>query len=445
MRYSPSPPSASAARCASSGGMISPSSPSVQVTRVTPAPSAAYLAIVAPVPIDSSSGWACTSSILRPLSGPLIRWSLATADRPEMICLMTGTQRARARDLGIVVGALPAGEHNAITDVPGVRVGHTTLIEGSDIRTGVTAIVHDRLTGAGTLNAGLATGNGYGKIVGTTQLSELGVIETPVVLTGTLCTFRAADALVSYMLSRPGNEKLETVNPVVAETNDGFLSDMRRRPVTEEHVLAALHGAAAGPVAEGAVGAGTGTGALGYKAGIGTSSRIADRRGSGPPVTIGVLVQANFTGMFTVLGVPVPPETAGPDAGPGTAGQGTGNSCVIVLATDAPLDSRQLARVARRSIFGMARTGSDFSGRSGDYALAFSTAERPQLAGAGPLPDSALDPLFVAAMDATEEAILNSLFMADTTTGFRGHVRPAVPLDRVRRLCAARGVLAPGN
>jgi D-aminopeptidase len=373
--------------------------------------------------------------------------------------------RARARDLGIVPGVLPTGDLNAITDVAGVRVGHTTLIEGSDIRTGVTAIVHDRLTAARTLNAGLATGNGYGKMVGTTQLSELGVIETPVVLTGTLCTFRAADALVSYMLSQPGNESLETVNPVVAETNDGFLSDMRRRPVSEEHVLAALRGAAAGPVAEGAVGAGTGTGALGYKAGIGTSSRVADLGGAGPPVTIGVLVQANFTGTLIVLGVPVPPETAVPDtavpgtAGPGTAGPGTagpdtagpdtanpGNSCVIVLATDAPLDSRQLARVAWRSIFGMARTGSDFSGRSGDYALAFSTVEYgPQVPGAAPLPDSALDPLFVAAMDATEEAILNSLFMADTTTGFRGRVRPAAPLDRVRRLCAARGVLAPGN
>ena len=232
---------------------------------------------------------------------------------------MSGTERrARARDLGIVIGTLPAGALNAITDVAGVRVGHTTLIEGSDIRTGVTAIVHDGLTGTQALSAGLATGNGFGKIVGTTQVSELGVIETPVVLTGTLCTFRAADALVSYMLSLPGNEKLETVNPVVAETNDGFLSDMRRRPVTEEHVLAALRGASAGPVAEGAVGAGTGTGALGFKAGIGTSSRIVD---CGPdvrrPVTIGVLVQANFGGTLTVLGVPVPP-------GPEQAGQAAG-------------------------------------------------------------------------------------------------------------------------
>ena len=356
---------------------------------------------------------------------------------------MTETRRARARDLGVIPGSLPPGEHNAITDVPGVRVGHVTLIEGSDVRTGVTAIVHDGLTGAKSLNAGLAVGNGYGKIVGTTQLGELGVIETPVVLTGTLSTFRAADALVSYMLSLPGNEKLETVNPVVAETNDGFLSDMRRRPVTEEHVLAALSGAEPGPVAEGAVGAGTGTGALGYKAGIGTSSRIVNCGAASGPVTIGALVQTNFTGTLTVLGVPVPPEPDTNPNAPATPGATTpdgdepGNSCVIVLATDAPLDSRRLGRVAWRSIIGMARTGSDFSGHSGDYALAFSTTP----ADAEPLPDSALDPLFVAAIDVTEEAILNSLFMADTVTGLRGHVRQAVPLDRVLRLCSARGVL----
>jgi D-aminopeptidase len=351
--------------------------------------------------------------------------------------------RARARDLGIVPGKLPTGELNAITDVPGVRVGQVTLIEGSDVRTGVTAIVHDRLTAAQALNAALETGNGFGKIVGTTQVAELGVIETPVLLTGTLSTFRVADALVSYMFSRPGHEDLITVNPVVAETNDGFLSDMRRRPVTEEHVLAALHGATAGPVAEGAVGAGTGTSALGFKAGIGTSSRVVDCGGPAGPVTIGALVQANFRGTLTVLGVPVPPDTAPDPAEPG-------NSCVIVLATDAPLDSRQLGRVAWRSIFGMARTGSDFSGQSGDYALAFSTVPPDgELTGPEPvrtalLPDSALDPLFVAAMEVTEEAILNSVFAAETTTGFRGHARRAVPLDRVRQLCAARGVLLSG-
>jgi D-aminopeptidase len=378
-----------------------------------------------------------------------------------MIWVVSGARRARARELGIVVGALPTGALNAITDVAGVRVGHTTVIEGSDIRTGVTAIVHDGLTGTQALNGGLATGNGFGKIVGTTQVSELGVIETPVVLTGTLCTFRAADALVSYMLSLPGNEKLETVNPVVAETNDGFLSDMRRRPVTEEHVLAALRGASAGPVAEGAVGAGTGTGALGFKAGIGTSSRTVECGPAGQPVTIGVLVQANFGGTLTVLGVPVRPGPEQDDQAAGEQGDQApreqddqaqreqddqapgeqGNSCVIVLATDAPLDSRRLARVAWRSFTGMARAGSDFSGRSGDYALAFSTAP-PE---AGPLPDSVLDPLFVAAADAAEEAILNSLLAAETTAGFRGHVRHAVSLDRVRRLCAARGVLRAGR
>jgi D-aminopeptidase len=367
---------------------------------------------------------------------------------------VTETSRARARDLGIVPGSLPPGQCNAITDVPGVRVGHTTLVEGTDIRTGVTAIVHDRLTGSQTLNAGLAVGNGYGKMVGTTQVSELGVIETPVVLTATMCTFRAADALVSYMLSLPGNEKLETVNPVVAETNDGFLSDMRRRPVTEEHVLAALRGATSGPVAEGAVGAGTGTRALGFKAGIGTSSRLVDCGAPGGPVTIGALVQANFGGTLTVLGVPVPPEPAASEApaAPASAASETaarasatpdgerGNSCVIVLATDALLDSRRLGRVARRSFAGMARTGSDFSGRSGDYALAFSTAPPAE-----PLPDSALDPLFVAAIDVTEEAILNSLLAARTVSGFRGHVKRAVPLDRVRELCRARGVLQSGH
>jgi D-aminopeptidase len=327
---------------------------------------------------------------------------------------------------------LPPGALNAITDVPGVRVGHTTLIEGSDIRTGVTAIVPDGLGGGQALNAGLAVGNGFGKIVGTTQIDELGVIETPVLLTGTLNTFRVADALVSYMLSLPGNAGLTTVNPVVAETNDGFLSDIRRRPVTEEHVLAALHGATAGPVAEGSVGAGTGTAALGFKAGIGTSSRTVACGPAGRPVTIGALVQANFGGTLTVLGVPVPPE---PDH---AHDPDRGNSCVIVLATDAPLDSRRLRRVAWRSLAALARTGSDFSGHSGDYALAFSTA--PGTApggapgGAALVPDSELDPLFAAAMDASEEAILNSLFMAGTMTGFRGHVRRGVPLDRIRQM-----------
>jgi D-aminopeptidase len=337
------------------------------------------------------------------------------------------TGRARARELGIAPGVLPPGPVNAITDVPGIRVGHTTLIEGTDIRTGVTAIVHDALTGQSTLPAGLFVFNGFGKMVGSTQLTELGEIETPVLLTSTLATFAVADALIGHILALPGNGRLTSVNPLVAETNDGFLSDARRRRITAGDVLAAIGNAASGRVAEGCVGAGTGTGALGFKAGIGTASRQLGRDGG--ITTVGVLVQANFSGTLTVLGVPVPAEPTAADP------QSAGNSCVIVLATDAPLDSRQLERVARRSLIAMARTGSDFSGQSGDYALAFSTAsggadaERTR-----PVPEKDLELLFTAAIEATEEAILNSLFMAETMTGHRGHTRRAVSLDYVRGL-----------
>jgi D-aminopeptidase len=353
---------------------------------------------------------------------------------------MTG--RARARDLGVVPGRLPAGPANAITDVPGIRVGHATVVEGTGIRTGVTALVHDELLprseapGTGALTAGLSVFNGFGKMVGSTQVAELGTIETPVLLTATLSVFRVADALLSYLRERSGGEPSGTLNPVVAETNDGYLSDIWARPITAEHVALALDTAAGGPVAEGCVGAGTGTGALGFKAGIGTSSRIVSSAAG--PVTLGVLVQANFGGELTVLGVPVPaagrqpapvPSSNGP---PSDGPPGNGNSCVIVLATDAVLDSRQLERLASRSFAGMALAGSDFSGHSGDYALAISTATGPAAASAGyPVPDKDLDLLFQAAIEATEEAILNSLFMAVTTTGFRGHVRHAVPLDEV--------------
>jgi D-aminopeptidase len=359
--------------------------------------------------------------------------------------------RARARDLGLAPGTLPAGPMNSITDVPGIRVGHTTLIEGSDIRTGVTAIVHDVLVGTGpagqrTLPAGLSVFNGFGKMVGTTQITELGTIETPVLLSSTLSVFRVADAVLTYLHAQPAYAGSGTLNPVVAETNDGYLSDIWARPITEQHVAAALDGAAAGPVAEGCVGAGTGTGALGYKAGIGTSSRVCSL-GAGP-VTLGVLVQANFGGQLTVLGVPCPP----PAEAERERAQSEGNSCVIVLATDARLDSRHLTRLAARAFGGMARTGSDSSGRSGDYALAISTAGlttgglrasdgglRAAVHGGRPVPDKDLDLLFLAAIEATEEAILNSLFMAVTTAGVGGHVRQAVPLDYVTaRVAAAR-------
>jgi len=341
--------------------------------------------------------------------------------------------RARARDLGLVPGTLPTGSLNAITDVPGIRVGNTTLDDGADIRTGVTAIVHDVLVGAGpagrrTLPAGLSVFNGFGKMVGATQLTELGAIETPVLLTSTLSVFRVADAVLTYLHARPAYAGSGTLNPVVAETNDGYLTDIWARPIKDEHVAAAIDGATAGPVAEGCVGAGTGTSALGYKAGIGSSSRLCVM--STGCVTLGVLVQANFTGQLTVLGVQA--EGSAPRQPPETSlNADSGGSCVIVLATDARLNSRELTRLAARAFGGMARTGSDFSGRSGDYALAISTASGglATVTEGGPVPDKDLDLLFLAAIEATEEAILNSLFMAVTTMGVGGHSRQAVPLD----------------
>ncbi|HUZ54165.1 MAG TPA: P1 family peptidase [Streptosporangiaceae bacterium] len=331
-------------------------------------------------------------------------------------------RRMRARDLGLDLGGSEPGPLNAITDVAGVRVGQTTVRDGAGIRTGVTAIVPDDVDRAGgQLPAGLFVGNGYGKLIGATQLAELGVIETPVLLTGTLSAFRVADALVTYMLGRPGNASMLSVNPVVGETNDGYLSDIRARPVTEQHVLAAISGARGGPVAEGSVGAGTGTTALGFKAGIGTASRLVRLAGE-QRRTLGALVQPNFSGTLTVRGVRI----AGPDqAEPEPAG----NSCMIVVAIDRGLDSRQLNRVARRAVFAMGRTGADFAGTSGDYAIAFATRASASV------PDSALGPVFAAVQDAVEEAILNSLFMATTTTGYLGHVRRAVPLDVVVRAC----------
>jgi D-aminopeptidase len=338
--------------------------------------------------------------------------------------------RRRARELRLDLGPYPPGPANAITDVAGVRVGQVSVLEGDRIRTGVTAIVPDAVDRAGgSLAAGLFTGNGYGKLTGATQIAELGVIETPILLTATLSAFRVADALVSYVLGLPGNERLITVNPVVGETNDGYLSDIRARPVTEQHVLTALRGATSGRVAEGVVGAGTGTSALGFKAGIGTASRTMTLD-DGAPATIGVLVQANFSGVLTVRGarVDVPDEMGAREAG-------DGNSCMIVVATDRGLGSRQLTRVARRAVFAMGRTGADFAHGSGDYAIAVSTGA------AASVPDAGLGPVFAAVQDAVEEAILNSLFMATTTTGYLGRVRHAVPLDLVTSACRAAGVI----
>ncbi|HUJ12823.1 MAG TPA: P1 family peptidase [Thermoanaerobaculia bacterium] len=332
--------------------------------------------------------------------------------------------RPRLRDLGVAIGTFPTGALNAITDVEGVRVGQTTLIRGDNIRTGVTAILpnggnlfQEKVPGA------VFVGNGFGKIMGTTQIDELGEIETPILLTSTLNVPRVADALIDYMLALPGNENVRSINPVVAETNDGTLNDIRSRPVGRDEVFAAIQSASSGPVEEGSVGAGTGTIALGFKGGIGTSSR----RVSG--YTIGVLVQTNFGGALTIAGVPV--GAALQEASrPIEAG-----SCVIVIATDAPVDARNLKRIAARAIMGMARTGAAGSNGSGDYAIAFSTARGKPL-----LPNDAISPLFLATIDATEEAIDNSLLRATTVTG-NGHTAEALPIDATRDILRRYGAI----
>jgi D-aminopeptidase len=355
-------------------------------------------------------------------------------------------QRARARDLGVKPGVFPTGKLNAITDVAGVRVGQTTIVRGDNVRTGVTAI----LPHAGNLftervPAALHVGNGFGKITGVTQLRELGELETPILLTCTLCVWKAADAMVGWMLEQPGMANVRSLNPVVAETNDGTLNDIRSRPITPEDVRAALTSASSGPVAEGAVGAGTGTVAFGWKGGIGTSSRVLPASLGG--WTIGVLVQTNFGGILQVLGAPVGKELGQyafkRDAeSPGDRGDG---SCVMVIATDAPLSDRNLERLAARAIMGLSRTGSSASNGSGDYVLAFSTSEKVRRAynaqrlATEELANEPMSGLFQGAVEATEEAIYNSLFQATTTTG-NGKTIEALPLDKVRGILAKYGV-----
>jgi D-aminopeptidase len=332
--------------------------------------------------------------------------------------------RPRLRDLGVTIGTLPPGPLNAITDVEGVRVGHTTLIRGDNIRTGVTAILpHGGNLFQQKVPAAIFVGNGFGKIMGTTQVEELGEIETPILLTSTLNVPRVADALIDFMLALPGNENVRSINPIVAETNDGTLNDIRSRPVGRDEVFQALKSAGAGPVEEGSVGAGTGTIALGFKGGIGTSSR----RISG--YTIGVLAQTNFGGSLTIAGVPVGRELSG------AAGSQPAGSCVMVIATDAPVDARNLKRIAARAIMGMARTGAAGSNGSGDYAIAFSTAR-----GKPPLSNEAMSPLFLATIEATEEAIVNSLLRATTITG-NGHTAEALPIEPTKEILRLRGAI----
>lgn len=376
--------------------------------------------------------------------------------------------RPRARDVGVVVGVLPPGPQNAITDVAGVRVGHVTLVKGENIRTGVTAVVphggnlfREKVPGA------VFVGNGFGKLMGSTQVNELGEIETPILLTSTLNVPRVADALLDYMLALPGNEEVRSLNPLVAETNDGFLNDIRGRHVGRAEVLTAIKNAKDGPVEEGSVGAGTGTVAFGFKGGMGTASRCLPKNLGG--YTVGVLVQTNFGGVLTITGAPVGKELGRwylqdlletqPKKKP-AEGQGqeppnrADGSVIIVIATDAPLDHRNLQRLAARSMLGLGRTGAAASNGSGDYAIAFSTAAdvRIRLAAKAedvPLPravkvlaNEAMSPLFLAAIEATEEAVYNSLFRATTVTG-QGRTVEALPLDRTLEVMRKHGMLSP--
>lgn len=362
----------------------------------------------------------------------------------------TPTDRPRAREIGLVIGVLSPGPLNAITDVAGVRVGHRTIVVGDSVRTGVTTVVpHAGNVFQQKVPAAIVVGNGFGKLVGSTQVAELGVIETPIVLTNTLSTFAAADALVAYVLGLEANENVTSVNPVVAETNDGYLNDIRARRVGGQDVRAAIEAARGGPVEEGSVGAGTGTRCLGFKGGIGTSSR---RLPDSPGYTVGVLTQTNFGGSLTVSGAPVGKELghhflqeAGEQA------PAAGGSCIIVVATDAPLEARQLTRLARRALLGLAAVGSPMAHGSGDYVIAFSAAESVRVPHAAAEPtqarvvlrDEALSPLFQATREATEEAILNSLLKATTVTGFQGHRCEALPVDRLVEICKRYGAIRP--
>jgi D-aminopeptidase len=339
-------------------------------------------------------------------------------------------RRPRAREAGVVVGILPVGAQNAITDVAGVMVGHKTIIHGDNVRTGITVILphkgnlfREKVPGA------VFVGNAFGKLIGSTQVNELGEIETPIVLTSTLAVPRVADGVIDYMLALPGNEDVQSINPLVGETNDGWLNDIRARGITSTDVAEAIRGAKGGPVDEGAVGAGTGTVAFGFKGGIGTSSRKLPANLGG--YTVGVLVQTNFGGVLTINGAPVGRELGTYylkqqlKRSTGGADNRADGSCMIVVATDAPVDSRNLSRLAARTMMGLGRTGSAASNGSGDYAIAFSTSRQP----ATLVSNDGMSPLFLAAIEATEEAVYNSLFKAKSVTG-RGHTAEELPVEK---------------
>ncbi len=366
------------------------------------------------------------------------------------------SQRPRVRDLGIRVGILPPGPLDTITDVPGVLVGQATLIRGDNVRTGVTAI----LPHAGNLYREKVRGavyveNAYGKLMGSTQIEELGEIETPILLTSTLNVPKVADALIDYMLALPGNEQVRSINPVVGETNDGYLNDIRSRPIGRDGVFAAIKSAKGGSVEEGSVGAGTGTVAFGFKGGIGTASRRLPAKLGG--YTVGVLVQTNYGGVLTINGAPVGQELgryflkdqlAQSNHGAAVRDRADG-SVMVVVATDAPLGSRNLKRLARRAMMGVARTGAAGSNGSGDYAISFSTVNQIAVGDQGEQPlqqvtllsNDAVSPLFLAAIEAAEEAVYNSLFKATTMTG-NGHTVEALPVERTMEILRQHDAVA---
>jgi len=404
-------------------------------------------------------------------------FALASGAPAQMQTNMPKNNRPRAREAGVQVGVLLPGALNAITDVAGVRVGHTTIVRGREVRTGVTAILphagnlfREKVAGA------VFVGNGFGKLAGSTQVNELGEIETPILLTSTLSVPRVSDALIDYMLALPGNEDVRSINPLVAETNDGGLNDIRGRHVTREDVHAAIKNATNGAVEEGAVGAGTGTIAFGFKGGIGTSSRKLPPRLGG--YTVGALVQTNYGGVLSINGAPVgrelgkfylreeleraAPQPASPRAGVERgktfADDTADGSIIIVIATDAPVDARNLRRMAARAMMGLGRTGASGSNGSGDYVIAFSNASEVRVRASGGggrpgetfaprelklLPNDAMSPLFLAVIEATEEAIYNSLFRAQTMTGRGGLTIEALPLERTLEILRKHNALAP--
>ena len=353
---------------------------------------------------------------------------------------MSTEPRCRVRELGIVPGILPPGNLNAITDVAGVRIGHVTLIEGDDIRTGATAILpHGGNIYQDKVPAGVVVGNGYGKLMGSTQIAELGEIETPILLTNTLSVPQAADALIDWTLSQSGNEMVASVNTIVGETNDGWLNNIRKRALKAGQIRQAIETATGGFVTEGAIGAGTGTVAFGWKGGIGSSSRVLPVRLGG--YVVGALVQSNFGGVLQIAGLPVGQKLGQYFMKNELDLDSADGSIMIVLATDAPLSDRHLTRLARRALAGLARTGAAMSDGSGDYVIAFSTnpevrrtiQRRAQVTSYPEIPNARMSPLFEAAIEATEEAIYNSLCMADPISGYRGTIQ-ALPLEQVKKL-----------